>query len=256
MPDQDDLFEFGDFEDDSLELNLDDLFGDLEVLAIDTESVGVVPVDAPAEPTVQPVQPGKPAAPAPTPVAAEPQPAPAAAPAAAAQLPPVQPQVAAAPAPTAKSNTARLQLVTISIAAIVTIANFAVMALPKASQPDPEQATTQVQAEPTEPQSEGATDAVDAALLARITQLETQLNAQSGIPDAIPTLPNQRHRAFDEIESQIAAGEYVAARSRLYSLLAVVDRFDAVRANEIEQQASYMLADTYRLEAQAQEHNL
>ena len=108
----------------------------------------------------------------------------------------------------------------------------------------------------TETAPQGALDPADLALLTRIQELEDQLREQQGLPDAIPTLPNQRHRAFDDIEGQIAAGEYLAARSRLYSLLAVVDRFDAVRAREIEEQASYLLADTYRLELEDQEHNL
>ena len=55
MTDSDDLFEFGDLEDDdSLEIDLDDLFGDLESLAIDVETIEaggrVAPVQAAAAP--------------------------------------------------------------------------------------------------------------------------------------------------------------------------------------------------------------
>ena len=262
MKDQDDLFEFGDFDDESLELNLDDLFGDLDVLSFDpnqleapaTEPVESVPTSAAPAP--------KPATPKPAPVASAPQPAAQAAfvapqPVAAAQLPPGQ--VYYAPTPTKSS---RLQLATIAIAAIVTLANFAVMALPKAGNQNAQERTSSVALQaPNETRnddlaSSNAPSAADLALIARIQQLESQLQTINTPTDATPSTPNQRHRAFDEIEAQIASGDFQAARGRLYSLLAVVDRFDAVRAREIEDQASYLLADTYRLEAEAQEHNL
>ena len=269
MKEQDDLFEFGDFDDyESLELNLDDLFGDLDVLSFDPNQL-----DAPAasEPIVS-----VPTATAPAPAPAAPQPAPtasaaqpsapqptyaAAQPVAAAQLPPGQVYYApAAPAPAA-TKSSRLQLVTITIAAIVTVANFAVMALPKAGNQPAAERTSTAPIKTTElpnqdvPNDSGPS-AADLALIARIQQLESQLQTINTPTDATPSTPNQRHRAFDEIEVQIASGDYQAARGRLYSLLAVVDRFDAVRAREIEDQASYLLADTYRLEAEAQEHNL
>ena len=265
MSDEDDLFEFGDFEDDdSLELDLEELFGDLEVLALELDASAPEPVAAEAPAVEAPESAAAPvaeaeAAPAPveqapTAQAQLPQPTPVAAPQPVA-APAIQPVYVQQPAP-APSGANRLQLATISFAAIVTLANFAFMALPQkgAATPPTDAPTEQVATTETAPQ--GALDPADLALLTRIQELEDQLREQQGLPDAIPTLPNQRHRAFDDIEGQIAAGEYLAARSRLYSLLAVVDRFDAVRAREIEEQASYLLADTYRLELEDQEHNL
>jgi len=288
MSDEDDLFEFGDFEDDdSLELDLEELFGDLEALALDPATLGApapqsAAAEAPAEATPAPAE--APVAEAPAPQAAPDEtpatealaaeaPAPAPAPTAQTQLPqpaPVAPQPVAAqsvaapalqpvyvqqPAP-APAGTNRLQLATIGFAAIVTLANFAFMALPQKGAASTDENAPAEQVASAETTAQGDLDPADLALLTRIQELEDQLREGQGLPDAIPTLPNQRHRAFDDIEGQIAAGEYLAARSRLYSLLAVVDRFDAVRAREIEEQASYLLADTYRLELEDQEHNL
>ena len=289
MSDEDDLFEFGDFEDvESLELDLEELFGDLEALALDPSALAAGTPNAPAPETATAEAPTEEApaaqapvdeasAPAPVEPAAaqtqlpqpQPQPAPVAAQPAAPQ--PAAPQPVAAPAPQPvvaqavqpvyvqqpaqpASSTNRLQLATIGFAAVVTLANFAFMALPKkdAAPIQPSDTSTEVASD----DQPDTFDPADLALLTRIQELEDQLRGQNDLPDAIPTLPNQRHRAFDDIESQIAAGEYLAARSRLYSLLAVVDRFDPVRAREIEEQASYLLADTYRLELEGQEHNL
>jgi len=284
MSDEDDLFEFGDFEDvESLELDLEELFGDLEALALDPSALAAGTPNAPAPETATTEAPTEEAPAAQAPVDEAPAPAPVEPAAAQTQLPQPQPQPApvaaqpAAPQPVAApapqpvvaqavqpvyvqqpappaSSTNRLQLATIGFAAVVTLANFAFMALPKkdAAPIQPSDTSTEVASD----DQPDTFDPADLALLTRIQELEDQLRGQNDLPDAIPTLPNQRHRAFDDIESQIAAGEYLAARSRLYSLLAVVDRFDAVRAREIEEQASYLLADTYRLELEDQEHNL
>lgn len=52
-------------------------------------------------------------------------------------------------------------------------------------------------------------------------------------------------------EQEIRTGEFAAARRRLYRLLAMADRIDAGLRESIEMRASYMLADSYRLQALA-----
>ncbi|MFN0244937.1 MAG: hypothetical protein ACKVWV_18800 [Planctomycetota bacterium] len=52
-------------------------------------------------------------------------------------------------------------------------------------------------------------------------------------------------------EEEIRTGEFAAARRRLYRLLAMADRIDAGLRESIEMRASYMLADSYRLQALA-----
>jgi hypothetical protein len=55
------------------------------------------------------------------------------------------------------------------------------------------------------------------------------------------------HMAREEIQ----AGEYAAARRRLSRLLAVADRIEAGQRGEIEAQAAFLIAGTYRKQAEA-----
>jgi len=245
MTEHDDLFEFGDFEDDEgLEFDLDELFGDLEVLALDPDA---------AAPEVQ-----LPAA-APAAQAAAPAPAPHAAAAPAAAAP--QPQVAYAPpgavpagmpymlAPQAPTGRISKATIAIAIAGIVTLANVAVIAAP-IFKSDPEPANAITAQAPTD--STPTEAALDVGLLKRIDELEARLAGIDTPPEAIAADFSERHRAFDEIDNNIAAGDFVAARQHLYSLLAIVDRFPTHERDRIEELASYLLADTYRLEAEAE----
>ena len=64
----------------------------------------------------------------------------------------------------------------------------------------------------------------------------------------VPSDPDQ-HPTFDAAREEIARGDFAAARQRLYSLLAVIDRLDvAVRAT-VEARAQFMLAEAVHLEA-------
>ncbi len=61
--------------------------------------------------------------------------------------------------------------------------------------------------------------------------------------------------AFEETalglaREEIQAGEYAAARRRLSRLLAAADRIEAEKRGEIEAQASFLLASTYRKQAE------
>ncbi|MBK7642510.1 MAG: hypothetical protein IPJ19_05590 [Planctomycetes bacterium] len=62
--------------------------------------------------------------------------------------------------------------------------------------------------------------------------------------------------AFEKVALQLAreeiqAGEYAAARRRLARLLAVADRIEAESREDIEAEASFLLANTYRQQAEA-----
>lgn len=237
MTEHDDLFKFGDFEDDdALEIDLDELFGDLEVLALDPKAKPPAPVEA-AAPGAAPGLPAESHAPsaAPGPVAYA---QPGAPPAGMAYVLAAQPAVG-------RFNKAA---VAITVAALVTLANVAVIASPafrSTPQAAPTETVSQVEPEVSAP-------VVDPELVERISLLEAQLRGLNTPPEVIRSDVNERHRAFDEIDRNLAAGEYVAARQRLYSLLAIVDRFPNHERNRIEELASYLLSDTFRLEAQAQ----
>lgn len=86
--------------------------------------------------------------------------------------------------------------------------------------------------------------------------------AQSTHSDPSET-PEPRHASstplapFEETtlllaRQEIAAGEQVQARKRLYRLLAVADRIDADLRKQVEAQASYLIGDSYRHQADAQ----
>lgn len=146
-----------------------------------------------------------------------------------------------APQPAASTSKTTIA---IAVAALVTLANVAVIAAPMFSndkQPAPQQNTTEV--------AQSAES--DSLLLQRISDLETQLQGINTTQEAPRMIGNgdDRHRAFDAIDNNIELGQFVEARQRLYSLLAIIDRFPTHQRDRIEDLASYTLADTYRLEA-------
>lgn len=273
MSDHDDLFEFEDFDDSDLELDLDDLFGDLATLAIDTDApdLGQAPAATPAEPAAE--------------VPAEPQPAPAAPPVQPVAAPPVQhvtpaaqPVAAAQPAavpaagqvagqvagidPATLQPRPRMQVskvgLAVGAAVVVTAANLAAMAIPHlGSAPD---GPTRPVVGPVDPGPTGPDpieprqpepSAEHAALLARIAQLEAEVQRQGSPTGGITPSRGDHLRVIDEARAMIARGDHVGARKRLYSLLAIVDRLPSHERDRNEALASYLLADTYKLEAQA-----
>lgn len=64
-------------------------------------------------------------------------------------------------------------------------------------------------------------------------------------------LENHERIALETAEREIQAGEYAAARQRLWRLLAVIDRSDAADRADLEARASFRLADTYCVQARA-----
>jgi len=59
--------------------------------------------------------------------------------------------------------------------------------------------------------------------------------------------------SLDQALADIASGEYEGARSRLYSLLSIVDRLDPAVGRAIEADATYLLAETWRRQAEQAE---
>lgn len=59
--------------------------------------------------------------------------------------------------------------------------------------------------------------------------------------------------SLDQALIDISNGEYQDARARLYSLLSIVDRLDPAVGPIIEADATYLLAETWRLEAELAE---
>jgi hypothetical protein len=57
--------------------------------------------------------------------------------------------------------------------------------------------------------------------------------------------------ALQMAREEIQAGEYAAARRRLSRLLATADRIEAEAREDIEAEASFLLASTYRKQAEA-----
>lgn len=251
MTEEDDLFEFGNFEnDDALELDLEDLFGELELLVVDPsapiptaaeQAAATVAAAEPVQPATTEVPPVAAAGPAVAPPIA---PAPQVAYAPPGGMPQGAPYVIAGPAPAGRLPKANIA---IAVAAIVTLANVAVIAAPlfKAEPSNIASASLEVnqQADPVEA-------SIDTVMLDRINELEQRVMGINSPPEAIRSGSGQRHRAFDEIDNNLASGEYVVARQRLYSLLAIVDRFPSHERDRIEELASYTLADTFRLEAE------
>ena len=61
--------------------------------------------------------------------------------------------------------------------------------------------------------------------------------------------------ALERARGLVAQGEYQRARETLYALLAVADRLEAASRNDVEAQARFLIADSWRLEANAFERD-
>jgi hypothetical protein len=59
------------------------------------------------------------------------------------------------------------------------------------------------------------------------------------------------YRTLEIAKQRMERGEHARARRMLYGLLSVVDRIEQPARAEVEAQASFMIADSYRLEADA-----
>ena len=58
-------------------------------------------------------------------------------------------------------------------------------------------------------------------------------------------------RTFDLVRQDLERRDFSAARQKLYSILAVLDRFDESKRTDVEARARYMLGDTLAMEASA-----
>jgi len=68
-------------------------------------------------------------------------------------------------------------------------------------------------------------------------------------PDATAALHD--HPALTTAREELARGEYAAARQRVYALLAVIDRLEDPRREELEGECKFLVAQTLHLEALA-----
>jgi hypothetical protein len=68
------------------------------------------------------------------------------------------------------------------------------------------------------------------------------------VPGSIETPERVQVRVAEE---ELAAGEPAAARRRLYRLLAVIDGMTGPERDELEAQATYLVAESYRRQARA-----
>ncbi len=88
--------------------------------------------------------------------------------------------------------------------------------------------------------------------------------ATSPVPahDTTPaTQPAHPLEAFEQTTLSLAAqevkdGEFVAARKRLYRLLALADRIDASLRDDVEARARFLIAQSYEAQAAAKHDNL
>ena len=71
------------------------------------------------------------------------------------------------------------------------------------------------------------------------------------LPDPEGVEAVHAHPTLDEARSQIARGEYAAARQRVYGLLAIIDRLEDPRRSALEADCQYLIAQSLHLEALA-----
>ncbi|MBM3991430.1 MAG: hypothetical protein FJ298_10555 [Planctomycetes bacterium] len=71
---------------------------------------------------------------------------------------------------------------------------------------------------------------------------------------AFGALP-EGYRTLELARERVAQGEHVRARRMLHGLLAVIDRVELPAREEIEARAGFLIADSYRLEADALARN-
>jgi len=84
---------------------------------------------------------------------------------------------------------------------------------------------------------------------ARPAPLSEPRTARLPDPETLDTL--HAHPALDEARSEIARGEYSAARQRVYGLLAIIDRLDEPRRGALEADCRFLIAQALHLEALA-----
>ncbi|MEO0650269.1 MAG: hypothetical protein AAFZ65_06290, partial [Planctomycetota bacterium] len=84
--------------------------------------------------------------------------------------------------------------------------------------------------------------------------MSMQVDAIRGVntPNAVVPLALEPE-TFDRVRRALDAGDFPSARRQLYAALATADRLEEAQRTSLEAEASFLLADTYRLEALARE---
>jgi hypothetical protein len=81
-----------------------------------------------------------------------------------------------------------------------------------------------------------------------------QVDALRGVTSPEVVLPmSLAPETFDHVRRALNAGDMPGARRQLYAALATVDRLEPADRSAFEAEAEFLLADTYRLEADARE---
>lgn len=78
---------------------------------------------------------------------------------------------------------------------------------------------------------------------------ESAPTASRNAPEAAP-LPAFDQIALEIAERELERGLYPAARRRLHAVLALADRIDPDRRHDVEARMNYLIADSYRAEAE------
>lgn len=74
--------------------------------------------------------------------------------------------------------------------------------------------------------------------------------SEPALPDLAPATATT-HPALETARTEIARGDYAAARQRVYGLLAIIDRLEEPRRSTLEADCQYLVAQTLHLEALA-----
>jgi hypothetical protein len=82
---------------------------------------------------------------------------------------------------------------------------------------------------------------------------EPTAEVASGDPAPLVAPPAEGQAALERAGELLRRGEHQRARETLYALLAVIDRLPAATRRDVEARARFLVADTWRLEAEASE---
>ncbi len=83
---------------------------------------------------------------------------------------------------------------------------------------------------------------------------QTEAMERNRLPVVAPTSAGRE--TLDHVIRQLDSGMFDEARRRLYALLAVTGRYDEDGAREVEAAATYLLADSWRLQAERKREEL
>ncbi|MBM3986349.1 MAG: hypothetical protein FJ294_00135 [Planctomycetes bacterium] len=149
----------------------------------------------------------------------------------------------AAPAPSAEHARFSMSPLATALFAAVLVANVALMAFAWNSV----NATRDLVLDVAHDVREASTDLRNESNQRSAAAARASEPAFGALPEGFRTLELARER--------VAQGEHIRARRMLHGLLAVIDRVEQPAREEIEARAGFLIADSYRLEADALARN-